>query len=305
MELHQIRYFLSLCDELNFTRAAEHCGVAQSSLTRAIKALEQELGGALFHRERANTHLSKLGQKVKPFLEQAYSHVEGARKQAQDFVRVQTATLRLGLMNTVAPSRLYELVAALRARHPGIALQIVDASAQALQERLLAGDLDVAIYALPELAGDERLNILPLYREPFVIAVKPAHRLARRDVARVSDLLGESYLRRTHCEYDVVTRETFGRLGVIGPTVYQSDRDEWILAMAAAGLGYGVMPAFSATHPGVVALPLIEPEIARDIALVTVRGRPDSAGLGALVREVMRMRWMSAQSTAPAVAAQA
>src|SRR5882724_13176954 len=93
MELHQIRYFLALCEELNFTRAAEQCGVAQSSLTRAIKALEQELGGALFHRERANTHLSKLGQKVKPFLEQAYSHVEGARRQAQDFLRLQTMSL--------------------------------------------------------------------------------------------------------------------------------------------------------------------------------------------------------------------
>ncbi|MGZ5841643.1 MAG: LysR family transcriptional regulator [Xanthobacteraceae bacterium] len=305
MELHQIRYFLSLCDELNFTRAAERCRVAQSSLTRAIKALEQELGGALFHRERANTHLSKLGQKVKPFLEQAYSHVEGARKQAQDFVRAQTAALRLGLMNTVAPVRLCELVAALRARHPGIALQIVDASAQALQERLLAGDLDAAIYALPEFAGDERLNILPLYREPFVIAVKPAHRLAHRDIVRVPDLLGESYLRRTHCEYDAVIRETLGRQGVNGATIYQSDRDDWILAMAAAGLGYGVMPAFSAGYPGVVALPLIEPEIARDIALVTARGRPDSAGVGALVREVVRMRWMSAPAAAPTLAADA
>jgi DNA-binding transcriptional LysR family regulator len=305
MELHQIRYFLSLCDELNFTRAAEHCGVAQSSLTRAIKALEQELGGALFHRERANTHLSKLGQKVKPFLAQAYSHVEGARKQAQDFVRAQTATLRLGLMNTVAPVRLYELVAALRARHPGIALQILDAAAPTLQERLLAGELDVAIYALPELAGEERLNVLPLYREPFVVAVKPAHRLARHDVVRVPDLSGEPYLRRTHCEYGAFIQETFARQGVNGPTVYQSDRDEWILAMAAAGLGFGVMPAFSAACPGVVALPLIEPEIARDIALVTVRGRPDSTAVGALVREVMRMGWMSAPSAAPAIAAEA
>ena len=139
MELHQIRYFLALCDELNFTRAAERCSVAQSSLTRAIKALEQELGGALFHRERANTHLSKLGHKVKPFLDQAYIHVEGARRQAQDFMRAQAATLRLGLMSTIAPSQMLELVSALRADHPGIALQIADGVAQALQEHLVAG----------------------------------------------------------------------------------------------------------------------------------------------------------------------
>jgi LysR family transcriptional regulator, hydrogen peroxide-inducible genes activator len=60
------------------------------------------------------------------------------------------------------------------------------------------------------------------------------------------------------------------------------------------------MPSFNAAYPGVVALPLIEPEIARDIALVTVRGRPDSAGVGALVREVMRMGWMNAPALAPA-----
>jgi len=87
MELHQIRYFLALCDELNVTRAAERCKVAPSSLTRAINALEAELGGALFHRERADTHLSRLGRKVKPLLEQAYRHAEAARHRADDFVQ--------------------------------------------------------------------------------------------------------------------------------------------------------------------------------------------------------------------------
>ena len=68
MEMHQVRYFLAVADELNFTRAAERCHVAQPSLTRAIKLLEEELGGPLFHRERANTHLSELGCMVKPYL---------------------------------------------------------------------------------------------------------------------------------------------------------------------------------------------------------------------------------------------
>lgn len=89
MELHQIRYFLALCEELNFTRAAERCGVAQSSLTRAIEALEIELGGALFHRERANMRLSRLGQRVRPFLELTDRHAEGTRRQARDFLRAR------------------------------------------------------------------------------------------------------------------------------------------------------------------------------------------------------------------------
>jgi DNA-binding transcriptional LysR family regulator len=64
VEMHQIRYPLAVCETLNFTRAAEACNVSQPSLTRAIKALEGELGGPLFRRERNNTHLTGLGERA-------------------------------------------------------------------------------------------------------------------------------------------------------------------------------------------------------------------------------------------------
>src|SRR6516162_4946581 len=67
VEMHQIRYFLALCQRVNFTKAAERCNVAQPSLTRAIKLLEEEFGGPLVHRERVNTHLTELGRMVRPF----------------------------------------------------------------------------------------------------------------------------------------------------------------------------------------------------------------------------------------------
>src|SRR3954452_3710493 len=145
MEMHQVRYFLALCEELNFTRAAERCHVAQPSLTRAIKQLEDELGGALFHRERANTHLSELGRTLKPYLEQVYGGAEDAKREAREFVRLQKTPLRLGLMCTIAPTYLLDLVAAVRTRHSGIELQIVDEAAPQLQERLIPGSPDVAV----------------------------------------------------------------------------------------------------------------------------------------------------------------
>src|SRR6266513_1323014 len=88
MEMHQVRYFLALCEELNFTRAAERCHVAQPSMTRAIKQLEEELGGALFHRERANTHLSELGRMVRPHLQQIFDDSLKAKRLAQDFSKL-------------------------------------------------------------------------------------------------------------------------------------------------------------------------------------------------------------------------
>lgn len=69
MEMHQVRYFLVVCEHLNFTQAARGCHVAQPSLTRAIQLLEKEFGGRLFHRERSRTHLIELGRIVRPYLQ--------------------------------------------------------------------------------------------------------------------------------------------------------------------------------------------------------------------------------------------
>src|SRR3974390_666175 len=120
MEMHEIRYFFALCEELNFTRAAERCNVAQPSLPAPIRKLEEEFGGPLFHRERANTHISELGRTVQPYLEQILKGAESAKAHAQDFIRLKKTMLKLGLMCTVAPGLLLELVSGMRTRHPGL-----------------------------------------------------------------------------------------------------------------------------------------------------------------------------------------
>jgi DNA-binding transcriptional LysR family regulator len=82
MEMHQIRYFLALSKELNFTRAARRCGISQPSLTNAISALERQLGGALFRR-RPRVALTALGRAVQPYLSQIARNVDEARAAAQ------------------------------------------------------------------------------------------------------------------------------------------------------------------------------------------------------------------------------
>ena len=84
MEMHQVRYFLAVCDLLNFTRAAERCNVSQPALTRAIKKLEEELDGPLFRRERNLTHLTELGRMMKPHLEQSLACTLAAKATARD-----------------------------------------------------------------------------------------------------------------------------------------------------------------------------------------------------------------------------
>src|SRR6201993_3960250 len=102
MEMHQIRYFLAVAEELNFTRASEKCNVSQPSLSRAVKLLEEELGGPLFHRERSRTHLTELGRMVQPHLATVYEQSRAVERLSRDFADSKMP-LRLGIMSTISP----------------------------------------------------------------------------------------------------------------------------------------------------------------------------------------------------------
>src|SRR5271166_2116527 len=296
MEMHQVRYFLALAEELNFTHASERCNVTQPSLSRAIKLLEDELGGLLFRRERESTHLTNLGQMVLPHLQSVYDHSVLAKNLSQDFAHKEP--LKLGIMSTISPDEIVDLIANIRTRHPDVELRLCDANAKDLRTRLSAGDLEVAIYALPGEEPDERIHSIPLFREQMVLAVHRDHRLANTGTFPVREMDGENYIHRMNCEFAGYADHILQQKGVTCTPTYWSERDDWTLAMVAAGLGFAFMPANSVKHPGVVHLPLVEPEFWRQVSLVSVRGRRYSPGVGSLVREAMR-KTCSANNRSP------
>lgn len=292
MEMHQVRYFLAAAKIRNFTKAAAACGVSAPSLLRAIGLLEQEFGGALFTRERGNIQLTELGRLALPHLQQIYTEAEEAKRRAKSLLDNGRTTLKIGIMCTVAPSHFIKLIDTFRKRNPKVALQILDRNAEQLQADLLAGKLEVAIYGIPGEETPNRLHTLPLFRERMVIAIATQHPLCRGDTIKLSQLNGLPYLERINCEFARFGEQVFNERGVTGPTVYSSERDDWVLAMVAAGMGYSFLPESTAQFDGVVVRPLVDPELWRDINLVSVRGRPYSPAVGAFVREVMRSKWM-------------
>jgi len=302
MEMHQVRYFLAVAQELNFSRAAEKCNVSQPSLSRAIQQLEGELGGHLFHRERHLTHLTDLGQMVRPHLETVYNAAVKAKQLSQDLSELKRVPLKLGIMSTISPDEIVDLIAALKTRHEGLQLRLCDASAKDLRDRLLAGDLEAIIYALPGEEIDERTHVMPLFSEQMVIAIHQGHRLASEPAFPVKELNGECYIHRMNCEFAGYADHILQEKGVTCTPTYWSERDDWTMAMVAAGLGFAFMPANAVKHPGVAALPVVEPEFWRQVNLVTVRGRPYSAGVGALVREAMRKKWFGNKAIAARLA---
>ncbi|HKD30118.1 MAG TPA: LysR family transcriptional regulator [Xanthobacteraceae bacterium] len=291
MEIHQVRYFLAVAETLNFTCASEKCNVTQPSLSRAIKLLEEELGGPPFHRDREFTHLTDLGQLLHPHLQSVYDHTKRAKQLSLDFFH--RLPLKLGIMSTISPDEIVDLITNLRTRHPDVDLKLCDASAEELRARLLTGDLEAVIYALPGAEPDDRdrIHSIPLFRERMVLAVHRGHRLANEPEFPVREMNGEHYIHRMNCEFAGYADEILQQKGVTCTPAYWSERDDWTLAMVAAGLGFAFMPANSVKHSGVVGLPIVEPEFWRDVHLVYVKGRPHSPSAGSLVREAMRKTW--------------
>ncbi|TIV06026.1 MAG: LysR family transcriptional regulator, partial [Mesorhizobium sp.] len=117
-----------------------------------------------------------------------------------------------------------------------------DADAVSLRRRLLEGELEAAIYALPSDVADEEVHSLPLFQEQMVMAVHLTHRLAIRRAVQVKHMSNESYIHRNNCEFAGYADAILVEQGVTVSPVYWSDRDDWTLAMIAAGLGFGFMP---------------------------------------------------------------
>ncbi len=289
MEMHQVRYFLAVCEAQNFTRAAENCNVAQPSLTKAIKKLEEEFGGPLFHRERNHTILTELGRRIKPHIDLMAEASTAARQDAAGYFNDETVKIRLGVMSTIAPTRMIGFLTRLRNEIHGLEIELREASGKNLIKAMTDGDLDVSLMAMPTLP--DSLYALPLYSERYMIAFPTGHAFQRQNAVNVSELKGLEYLQRVHCEF-VEHYEEMGDAKPLGVEVrYSSDREDWVQAMIVAGLGCSIMPEHLPMMDGIGTRPLREPKVARTVSLVTVAGRRHSPALAGLIRVAKRNPW--------------
>src|ERR1051325_1215167 len=152
-----------------------------------------------------------------------------------------------------------------------------------MSEMLLQGELDLAVMAQPD-AFNERLEALPLYRERFCIAFPTGHRLEQQNRVRISDVAGETYLRRINCGDRDHLAERLREKGLDVRLGFQSEREDWIQMMVAAGFGVCFLPEFSPTIPGLRIQPVSDPEVAREESLLSMSGRRFSPAVLTSVR---------------------
>ena len=144
MEMHQVRYFLAVAKNLNFTRGAEECNVSQPSLTRAIKQLEGEFGADLFRRERPQAQLTELGERMLPLLKQCYESATSARELALSMKKGEVASLRLALSHTFDINLLLPHLNEVRQRFDRLECKLLRGTAAEVVELLKSGEAESA-----------------------------------------------------------------------------------------------------------------------------------------------------------------
>ena len=289
MELHQIRYFLALSETLNFTRASALCHVSQPSLTRAIKVLEQELGGPLFNRERGNTHLTELGASVAPHLREALAQSLAARERAAALVALRAARLTLGVAAGVAPVHLQPLLGAYAAAHPEVELALHEAPGPELYAALRRGEVEIGLLGGRPHDIDD-LHYQEVARERMALLLPAGHRLAGRECLPARALAGATLASWEGCRGLPALLRLLRDVGHEPSRVLTTRTPELVPLLVTATGCVGLRELGFGEPVGLVARELAGLAGDWPLHVATKRGRPHSPPVRAFVELLQRRR---------------
>jgi LysR family hydrogen peroxide-inducible transcriptional activator len=290
MTLTELKYIVAVARERHFGRAAEACHVSQPTLSVAVKKLEEELDVKLFERGASEVSTTPLGAQIVRQAQQVIEQAAAIREIAKTGKDPVTGPLRLGVIYTVGPYLLPDLVRQAIERVPQMPLVLQENFTVRLLEMLRTGELDCAILAEP--FPDAGLAVAPLYDEPFLAAVPRSHRMAQRDSVTAEELKNETMLLlgTGHCFRDHVlevcpeyARFSSGAEGI--RKSFEGSSLETIKYMVASGMGITVVPRLSVPadpQPHVAYVPFSEPVPTRRIVLAWRRTFPRYEAIAAL-----------------------
>ena len=250
MTLTELRYIVAVARERHFGRAAEACFVSQPTLSVAIKKLEEELDVRIFERGSAEVSVTPLGAEIVRQAQQVIEQAAAIKEIAKRGKDPVSGPLRLGVIYTIGPYLLPDLVRQTIDRTPNMPLLLQENFTARLLDMLRGGELDCAIMAEP--FPDTGLAVAPLYDEPFMVAVPKTHALAKRKQISAEELKQETMLLlgTGHCFRDHVLEvcPEYARFSSDAEGIrktFEGSSLETIKYMVASGMGVTVVPQLS------------------------------------------------------------
>jgi DNA-binding transcriptional LysR family regulator len=292
MEMQQVRYFLAVSRTLNFTRAAEECNVTQPALTRAIKQLEDELGGELIRREGRNSHLTDLGNRMRPLLQQCYESALTAKSLAAKVKKGEVSSLSIAVSKTLDIDLITGPLAEVQCAFPQLQLRVRRGSGAEICEMLKNGDVDLAVGG-PLGEEWDRIDAWPMFTESFDLVVGADHEFAGRGYPDLNvELVREScFLHYAGGDSSDLRREDLAACGFPYDAAHEVDSVRDLEALVVARFGLAIMPASSLKSPRVRHLSCSGLDLKRTVAIYSVAGRPRSREASALLNLLRSTDW--------------
>ena len=294
LNLDELRAFIAVADHASFSAAAGELHLSQSALSRRIDRLETALGARLFERTTRKVTLSAVGRE---FLRRARELLDGLEESMMN-IREVAGKMRGEVTIACVPSAvryfLPQVLGEYHRQYPNIVVRIVDEGANGVLAAVARSEADFGLNYIGTQEPD--VDFEPVLKEPFVLACRRDHPLARRRKVSWAELDRHDYM--------TVTKASGNRMVLDQALTDTPLRPRWfcevrhvltLVGLVEAGLGIAAVPRLAmppADHPTLVSVPLVEPAISRTIGLIRLRGRqlpPAAQQLHDMIRAMRRL----------------
>ncbi|GAA0136440.1 LysR family transcriptional regulator [Paenibacillus sp. YSY-4.3] len=270
MDIRQLQYLIEVARLGSFTKAADALYVTQPAISKAIKAMEDELGVVLFDRLGKRVELTDAGQIIAGQAQQIVASFHNLTSELDDLRNLKKGHIRIGLPPMVGASFFPKVIGQFHKKYPEITIQLYENGAKKVELEVAAGTLEVGVVVLP--TTQDGLSSFPFVEEKLNLVVHPSHPLAERKEVELAELAQDDFVlfREDFTLHDRIIGEC-ARFGFQPHVIYESSQWDLISEMVAVGLGITLLPETicrEIDNKRVKIIPLVKPVIPWKLGII-------------------------------------
>lgn len=241
--LRQLQFFIAAAQAGSVTGAARELSISQSSVTEAIRALEDDLGVQLFDRQARGLLITQKGSAFLRHARQILADVATARTAFRDETGPLTGRLSLGVTSLVAGYVLSDILQRFRRAHPQVELNVIEDNGDYLQHLLIGGELDVAVLLTSSVRDRAAMHVETLLVSPYRLWLPLGHPLAEQESIALDELAGQPLIQLMVDEIEESTRHLMAALAVKPQIAFRTRSVEAVRSLVATGAGLAILPS--------------------------------------------------------------
>lgn len=289
MDVRELKYFIAVAKFGSFSRASEHLHLSQSTLSKVVKALEDEIGIQLIDRTSRHISLTDAGKLVYSQAQQIVRSIDELSNSLYDIMNLKKGTVSLGIPPIVGTVVLPKVLSKFRGLYPGIQVEMTEVKSKQVEKLVESGEVDLGI--IVSEADTKVFETYPFSNETMKFIVNPSHPMASRSEVSLSELRNEPFImfKRGFYTHDRF-REACIQTGFEPIVIAESSHWDFIYEMIAHNQGVAVMPESICVHfknTKVISIPLINPSIPFNLTMITKKNRHISFAAKEFIRQVL------------------